>query len=232
MDFLELINESSILSDELQNDINQLEKIKDSIFQSHNTQQVFRTRTEMEISILNDIKFPSPDSKYWQSVREQDVMFTELIRLSFNYRKNEVGIKKIEQQLKKELDIFDKELLQIELEEKIFGRLEMKRIQKDRIREILEWQNIKDNLGLEMKYSTEDVNEHQLVSYTQRWIQQQIQMGSSGSPPERWNLLGQLDKGIKMCKEKQCLDKVLKIFDNDIKKIVLNGHVVSDLLSL
>jgi len=60
-----------------------------------------------------------------------------------------------------------------------------------------------------LKFGVDDVNDHQLISYTQRWIQQMIAMGNNGSPPERWNLLGQLDKGIKMSVQKGVIEKVL-----------------------
>jgi hypothetical protein len=35
--------------------------------------QMYRTQTEMEISVLSDVHFPTPDSKYWQTVREMNV---------------------------------------------------------------------------------------------------------------------------------------------------------------
>ena len=35
--------------------------------------QVFRTETEMRFSVLNDLKYPTKASKYWQCVREQNV---------------------------------------------------------------------------------------------------------------------------------------------------------------
>ena len=41
-------------------------------------------------------------------------------------------------------------------------------------------------------------------------------MGDNGSPPERWNLIGQLDKGIKECRKRGCLDKVYQAFDENI----------------
>jgi hypothetical protein len=46
----------------------------------------------MEVSVLDDVHFPTPDAKYWQSVREQSVHFSELIRLSFDYRRLLVDI--------------------------------------------------------------------------------------------------------------------------------------------
>ena len=35
--------------------------------------QMFRTKTEMEFSVLNDAKYPTNAAKYWQCVREQNL---------------------------------------------------------------------------------------------------------------------------------------------------------------
>ena len=55
--------------------------------------QIYRTETEMRYSVLNDGAFPTKASKYWQSVREMDVMHRELIKMSFQYRKNLIKLK-------------------------------------------------------------------------------------------------------------------------------------------
>ena len=64
--------------------------------------QMFRTETEMRFSVLSDSKYGSNASKYWQSVREQNTHFENLMHLSFEYRKNDVEIKKIQRDIKKE----------------------------------------------------------------------------------------------------------------------------------
>jgi hypothetical protein len=47
-------------------------------------------------------------------------------------------------------------------------------------------------------------------------------MNETTSISERNNLLGQLDKGIKLCKQKDCLDKILQQFpDKKIKSFIL-----------
>ena len=43
----------------------------------------------MKYSVLNDIKFPSWAAKFWQAVREQNVMFTNLVYLSCDYEEKE-----------------------------------------------------------------------------------------------------------------------------------------------
>ena len=71
--------------------------------------QMFRTETEMRFSVLSDNKYGNNAAKYWQSVREQNTHFENLMRLSFEYRKNDVEIKKIQKDIKQEKDPLEKE---------------------------------------------------------------------------------------------------------------------------
>ena len=50
--------------------------------------EVMRTEFLARTSVLNDVKFPDPASKFWQSVREQDAQLTALVSDSFEYEKN------------------------------------------------------------------------------------------------------------------------------------------------
>ena len=54
--------------------------------------QMFRTETEMRFSVLSDAKYGNNASKYWQSVREQNTHFENLMSLSFEYRRNDIEI--------------------------------------------------------------------------------------------------------------------------------------------
>jgi hypothetical protein len=220
---LSIIESSKILKAE---DLNQLSDLKNELQDMFLNVQIFRTRTEMEVSVLNDLKHPTPDSKYWQAMREQNVMFQELVLLSYEYRKNQVEIKILERNLMSEKDDLEKELLQIEIEKKQFIGINQERTAKDRIREIQEWHEIKESLKPTMVASLNDVNEHQLISYTIRWINQLLGMSESTSISERNNLLGQLDKGIKLCKQKGCIDKILERFpDLEIRKFILEQQI-------
>jgi hypothetical protein len=71
---------------------------------------MFRTETEMRFSVLSDNKYPTKAAKYWQSVREQNTHFENLVHLSFDARKNEVEIKKLQRDIKKEKDELEVEL--------------------------------------------------------------------------------------------------------------------------
>lgn len=182
--------------------------------------QIFRTRTEMEVSVLNDVKFPTPDSKYWQAMREERAMITELYNLSFEYRKNLINIKKLYRKIEEEKDDLEQELLKIELEQKLWLKKEMELVAQDRIREIKEWKDIKEKLSENLEFSTTDPDEHQLISYTRRWLNQALTMGNDGTAGERINILGQLDKGLKMCREKGCLNKVIEGYPEEVKSLI------------
>lgn len=213
---LDNINQSNLLS---KDDLDSLEKLSGELQETFVKTQIHRTRTEMEVSVLNTIKFPTPSLKYWQAMREQNVMFTELVMLSFEYRKNLIEIRILERDIKKERDDLERELLQIELEKKTFIGKQQERVAKARIREIKDWSDIKEREAQQMsEEDLKEVDNCQLVGYTKRWINQSIMMGGNGSPAERQNLLGQLRSGILVCIEKGILGKVLEKFDPRIKK--------------
>lgn len=217
---LSIIESSKILT---QDDLTQLSGLKNELQDVFMNVQIFRTRTEMEASILNDLKHPTPDSKYWQAMREQNVMFQELVMLSYEYRKNQVETKILERKFISESDDLEKELLLIEIEKKQFIGINQERTAKDRIREIHEWHEIKESLKPDMTASLTDVNEHQLISYTIRWINQLSGMSENTSISERNNLLGQLDKGLKLCREKEYIDKVLAMFPDPKDRKYIEG---------
>ena len=105
--------------------------------------QIFRTETEMKVAVLDDGRYPTRASKYWQCVREQNVFLENLMSLSFDYRRNEAKIKFLQKKLETETDEYKKELYQIDLDEKIYSKANMELVAKDRLREIKLWSKFK-----------------------------------------------------------------------------------------
>lgn len=171
-------------------DLKVVEVLKDELKDVFIHSQLFRTRTEMEVSVLQDIKHPTPDSKYWQCVREQNVMFQNLVNLSYDYRKNKVEIEKLKIAFKKQKDKLEKELIQIEIERKEFLAKIQEREAKDRIREIGEWHHIKQQLIPQLKHGTVDVNEHQIEAFSKRFAVEAALAEKKGTFPEQRNALG------------------------------------------
>lgn len=217
---ISLINESGILnSDDLQVLVELKEELRDTFLYS----QVFRTRTEMEMSVLNNLKHPTPDSKYWQAMREQNVMLDQTVMLSYEYRKNLIEIKKLERDLSKENDDLERELIEIEIEKKRYVAKQQERTAKDRIREIQEWHDIKEKLKPQMKHSQTDVNEHQLLSYTARLLNQ-MQNIHSMTAGEKNNIVGQLNTSIDIIKSNNLESDLLALINpnnqDDIKALL------------
>ena len=153
--------------------------------------QVFRTETEMRMSVLQDAKFPTKASKYWQCVREQNVFLENLMNLSFDCRRNEVKLKRLEQKLEKEEDPIKKELYQIDIDEKRYSLANMQLVARDRMREIKLWSTLKKEFN-DGSFDTQDVNRHQLESYHQIMQNKAETLTSGSSQPEVFNVLGQL----------------------------------------
>ena len=165
--------------------------LKDELKDTWHKKQVFRTETEMRMSVLQDAKYPTKASKYWQCVREQNVFFENLMSLSFDYRKNEVKIKKLTRKLEEETDDLKRELLEILVEEKVYGRANMELVAKDRMREIDQWSKLKKEYN-DGSFDSANVNTHQAESY-KLILQNKVKTLTPGSSqPEVFNVVGQL----------------------------------------
>jgi len=155
--------------------------------------QMFRTETEMRFSVLSDNKHGSNASKYWQSVREQNSHFENLMQLSFDYRKNDIEIEKLEHKIiDPNEDKFEKKLAKIELEEKLYGRANMELQAKDRMREISTWSKLKKEFN-DGKFDDHDVNTHQAESYMHNLEQRKASLNPTSSQAEVFNVIGQLE---------------------------------------
>ena len=153
--------------------------------------QMFRTETEMQFSVLNDAKYPTKAAKYWQCVREQNVFLENLMQLSFDYRRAEVKQKRIQEKLNKEEDPLKKELLQIDIDEKVYQKASMQLVARDRMREIKLWSKFKKRFD-DGSFDTKNVNTHQLNSYHLTMKNKAETLTSGSSQPEVFNVLGQL----------------------------------------
>jgi len=162
--------------------------INPQLAKAYATNQIFRTETEARISVLNDLHFPTRAAKYWQSVREQCVMLEQLALLSFEWRRNELLIDR--------LSVEPDEAAQIDLDEALWKRANMQRVAADRAREVQMWEMLKREND-DGTFSTDDVNAHQLVSYTTQFALRAshadaAKMGGG----EMDNLVGQLNTAI------------------------------------
>tara|TARA_Y100000004_G_scaffold194914_1_gene260687 strand:+ start:452 stop:1171 length:720 start_codon:yes stop_codon:yes gene_type:complete len=168
--------------------------LKEELTDTWTKKQIFRTETEMRISVLNDGKHPTQASKYWQSVREQNAMFEALMGLSFDLRRNQVERlrleRKLEQAVEKGDDLKQMEI-QIDLDENLYGRANMEQTAHDRVRELNTWSKIKHELN-DGSFDSENVNTHQAESYRLALTNRAKSLGPNAGPAEVINAVGPL----------------------------------------
>jgi len=173
------------------NDVKEFKELTNELRDTWTKKQVFRTETEMRMSVLQDAKYPTNASKYWQCVREQNVFLENLMSLSFDARRNEVKLKRLKQKLEKETDELKKELLEIDIDEKTYSVANMQLVARDRMREIKLWSVLKKEFN-DGSFDDKDVNTHQLDSYHLIMKNKAETLTSGSSQPEVFNVLGQL----------------------------------------
>ena len=186
-------------------DVSKFKELTGELRDTWTKKQMFRTQTEMEFSVLNDAKYPTKAAKYWQCVREQNVFLENLMSLSFEYRRNEVKIKRLEKKLAEETDPLKQELHQIDLDEKIYSRAGMQLVARDRMREIKLWSMYKKKYD-DGSFDTKDVNTHQLHSYHLTMKNKAETLTQGSSQPEVFNVLGQLQSIERIKKDNEQIE--------------------------
>jgi len=185
-------------------DVKNFKKLIPELQDTWHKKQMFRTETEMRFSVLSDNKYPTKAAKYWQSVREQNTHFENLVHLSFDARKNEVEIKKLQRDIKKEKDLLEKELKQIELEEKLYGKASMELVAKHRMREVATWSKLKKEFHSD-QFDDKDVNSHQAESYRLQLQHRAKTITAGTSQAEVFNIVGQVDTLDRVMREGELL---------------------------
>ncbi len=181
----------SVLKEE---DAKSIVALKEELTDTWTKKQIFRTETEMRISVLNDGKHPTQASKYWQSVREQNAMFEALMGLSFDLRKSDVKRLKLERKMQKAISDGDdlKQMeIQIDLDENLYGKANMEQTAHDRVRELNTWSKIKHELE-DGSFDSKNVNSHQAESYKLALTNRVNSLGPNAGPAEVVNAVGPL----------------------------------------
>ena len=173
-------------------DLKNFKGLVDELRDTWTKKQIFRTETEARVSVLQDNKHPSKAAKYWQCIREQNVFLENLMSLSFEYRRNDAKIKWLTKKLETETDEYKLECFKIDLDEKIYSKANMELVAKDRMREINMWSKLKLEFN-DGTFNDKNVNEHQLDTYHQVYLNKAKTLTSGSSQPEVFNVVGQLE---------------------------------------
>ena len=174
-----------------QEDLNSFKGMVEELRDTWTKKQMFRTETEARFSVLQDNRYPTKASKYWQCVREQSSYLDNLMTLSFDYRRNDAKIKWLEKKIETEQDEYKLTKYKIDLDEARFGKASMEKVAKHRMREIKMWSKLKKEFN-DGSFNDKDVNEHQLESYGLQYFEKAKTLNEHSSESEKFNILGQL----------------------------------------
>nr|BAR36298.1 hypothetical protein [uncultured Mediterranean phage uvMED] len=180
------------------NNLLEIEELKDlkemssELKDTWTKKQMFRTETEARFSVLQDNRYPTQAAKYWQCVREQSSYIDNLMTLSFEYRRNQAKINKLEEQIETEKDEHEKVNFEIDLDECRFLKASHERTAHHRMREIKMWSKLKKEFN-DGSFDTKDVNQHQLESYGRQYAIKAQNLTENSDDADKFNVLGQLE---------------------------------------
>ncbi len=192
-----------------QEDLSAFKGMVDELRDTWTKKQMFRTETEARFSVLQDNRYPTKAAKYWQCVREQSSYLDNLMRLSFDYRRNDAKIKWLETKVENEEDEYKATKYQIDLDEARFGKASMEKVAKHRMREIKMWSKLKGEFN-DGSFNDKDVNKHQLESYHKQYSLKAKTLTPNSSETEVFNVMGQLQSLERIKKSGELENKVDK----------------------
>ncbi|MEI6105048.1 MAG: hypothetical protein WCP70_14010 [Methanothrix sp.] len=165
-DALNNIKDSFVLANEdlivLQGLIPEIE----TAIQSHT---IYRTTTEALFSILNDVKHPTPASKYHQAKREQLVMFENLVSLSFDYRAAQIDLEEVNFKIGS-TEGFELRKQEVQRDRLQFKLMWMRKDGQERIRELKMWSQIKEDLAESDEFDINNKDTDELKALTLRYL--------------------------------------------------------------
>ena len=176
----------------------------------------------MRFSVLNDARHPTQASKYWQCVREQNTHFNQLLETSFKARKVAIELEQVKRKFEEETDDLEKELLKIDIEQKIFAQATLELQAKHRMREVATWSKIKKELD-KGKFNTKDPNIHQLDSYHQQYVIKSKSLNQFTAPEASFNIIGQLSTIARIKNENNAIQNKRNLTKKISKKNNING---------
>ena len=137
--------------------------------------------------------------------------------LSFDLRRNNLSHEKLQRKMVKAQekgdDLKEREL-QIDVDQNLWERANMRSTAHDRVRELRTWSKIKDELD-NGTFNNEDVNDHQAVSYTHTLANRVKSLSEHSQPAEIVNAAGPLQTVQRLMTK----DGRLKQFDGKVPEL-------------
>jgi len=181
---LQTVKETSVLTSE---EYNKLAELRQDLELGFSKRQMGRPKYLMEVSVLKDMKFPTPDAKYWQCVLERDIQFQNLVTLSYDFQEKQadIEIKEVEKaQLLKnatKLARAKAKKLEIQIQRDKATLLFMEKQASEMLREIIDWSELTRQLKPQLKYGEDNSEAHMPESFLIRFAYQKKMLDEIGA---------------------------------------------------
>lgn len=180
--------------------LEELSTLTNEISDAWDSQTIWRTWTEANCSVLNDLKFPTPAAKYHQAKKEQLVFFENLVELSFDFQEAQIDLEETDEKLRS-ADGFEKRRLEVKRQRLLFAIEGMKLQAKERIREIKMWSDIKRSLD-DGSFDVRNKDTDELIGLTVRYCRELPAAQNSKNAGEAVNIVGQAATLLAECKRR------------------------------
>jgi len=152
--------------------IQQLKEIKNDLMMSSKKLQIGRPKYLMEVSVLKDMRFPTPDSKYWQCILERNVQFQNMLSESLDFEEKIAELEEKEAEIE-ELQNDNNtrkeraELMKLDVQRRrvMLQLFNLKKQGEERYREIMAWTDLINQVKPELKYTEDNPEEHMPESF-------------------------------------------------------------------
>jgi len=161
--------------------IQKLTEIKGDLATSFKKLELGRPKYLMEVSVLKDMKFPTPDAKYWQCILERNIQFQNLLFEALDFQEKTAELEEVEAEIEEIENNHPHhnrkakaQLMKLDVQRKriLLQMLMLKKQAQERYREIMAWTDLIKELRPKLKYGEDNPEEHMPESFLLRFAQQ------------------------------------------------------------
>ena len=162
--------------------IQKLTEIKGELASAFKKLELGRPKYLMEVSVLKDMKFPTPDAKYWQCILERNIQFQNLLFEALDFQEKLAELEEVEAEIE-EIESnhthhnnrkVNAQLMKLDVQRKriLLQMLMLKKHAQERYREIMAWTDLIKELKTQLKYGEDNPEEHMPESFLLRFAHQ------------------------------------------------------------
>jgi len=160
--------------------IQKLMEIKGELATSFKKLELGRPKYLMEVSVLKDMKFPTPDAKFWQCILERNIQFQNLLFEALDFQEKTAELEEVEAEIEEIENNHPHnrkskaQLMKLDVQRKriLLQMLMLKKQAQERYREIMAWTDLIKELKPQLKYGEDNPEEHMPESFLLRFAHQ------------------------------------------------------------